>query len=166
MIIHKKLKAAQRVPCPFLWRWHRQHGWRMAHQSTRRMQMNTHRWYCVLKRRQRTILLEWARSERNGYAACLEHRNRLPSNNDLPRSYVHWHMANVYARVGMGEDAELVVKDEEAVLLAHIRAYNDAQERLWGAHTKATWTGGCQGFYSEDEARTKMQHARTMIRTV
>lgn len=166
MISCKKLRAARRIPAPFLWRWHRQHGWRMAHTSTRRMQLNTHRWYCVLKRRQRAILLEWARHERDGYAACLEHRNRLPSNNDLPRSFVFWHMANVYARVGMGEDAELVVKDEEAVLLAHIRAYNAAQERLWAAHTKATWTSGCQGYYSEDEARTKMRHARTMMATV
>lgn len=161
MISCKKLRAAHRTPTAFLWRWHRQHGWRMAHTSTRRMQLNTHRWYCVLKRRQRTILLGWARYERNGYAACLAHRNRLPSNNDLPRSFVFWHMANVYARVGVGEYAEWVLDEETDALLVKIRAYNDAQERTW-THT---WHGA-GGYYGEDEARAKMQHARAMMATV
>lgn len=141
----------------FCVRWHRQSGWRMDHTSTRRMQQNTRRWYCLHQRARRERLMTWARRERDGYAVCIEARNRLPSNNDLPRSFVHWHCANVYARVGMGEDRERVITEEEAALLVKIRAYNTAQEKF--THT---WHG-CAGYYGEDEAKTKMQHVRTMI---
>ena len=129
----------------------------MKHASTRRMQQNTHRWYCLYQRQKRENLLTWARSERDSYAACIEARNRLPSNNDLPRSFVHWHCANVYARVGLGEDKEPVIGEEEAQLLTKIRSYNTSQEKF--THT---WHG-CAGYYGEDEARTKMHHVRSQI---
>ncbi len=129
----------------------------MDHTSTRRIQQNPHRWYCLHQRRIRSTLLAWARSERDGYAACVEARNRLPSNNDLPCSFVHWHCANVYARVGLGEDRECVIAEEEAQLLTKIRAYNAAQEKF--THT---WHGHA-GYYGEDEAKTKMLHVRSQI---
>ena len=129
----------------------------MKHASTRRMQQNTHRWYCLHQRRRRETLLTWARSERDGYAACIEARNRLPSNNDLPRSFVHWHCANVYARVGMGEDKARVIAEEEAQLFAKIRAYNTSQEKF--THT---WHG-CAGYYGEDEVEAKIMHVHNQI---
>ena len=156
MITLKHFRAT-RLRSDFCIRWQRQSGWRMDHTSTRRMQQNPHRWYCLQQRKRRETLLTWARRERDGYAACIEARNRLPSNNDLPRSYVHWHCANVYARVGLGEDRECVIAEEEAQLLVKIRDYNTAQEKF--IHT---WHGFA-GYYGEDEAKTKMHHVRTMI---
>ncbi len=141
----------------FLCRHHRQSNWRMAHQNTRRMQQNGFRWYCLYLRARRETLFVWARSSRDGYAACVEARNRLPSNDDTPRSFVYWHLANVYARIGMGEDKEIVIPDEEAQLLTKIRAYNTAQEKI--IHT---WHGYA-GYYGKDEVRTKMLHARHRI---
>lgn len=155
---NKQLKHTAHIG-PFLRRWHRQHGWRMEQPGTRRMQQNTHRWYCLNRRNRRETLLNWARQERDGYTTCIEARNRLPSNNDLPRSFVYWHMANVYARVALGEEKERALREEEAALLIRIRTYNEAQGRTW-THT---WHG-VGGYYGEDEARTKIQHARAMMR--
>jgi hypothetical protein len=157
---NKQLKPAASIT-PFLARWHRQHRWRMEQPITRRMQQNTHRWYCLFMRKRRNTLLSWARSERAGYVSCIEARDRFPSNNDLPRSFVFWHVANVYARVGMGEEKGLVLHEEEAALLIRIRAYNDAQERTW-THT---WHGA-GGYYGEDEVRTKMLHAKQRMATL
>lgn len=65
MIAYKRLKAASHTPTSFLRRWHWQHRWRMANTTTRRMQLNTHRWYFLATRRQRALLLEM-----NGIAAA------------------------------------------------------------------------------------------------
>lgn len=148
------------APGPFLRRWHRQHGWRMKHQATRRMQNNTHRWDCLHMRQRRETLLSWAREERDGYAACVAHWNRLPSNNDAPRSRVYWHMANIYARIALGEQPGCVIADEEAHLLVWIRAYNTSQERI-----RHTWHGYA-GYYGEDEVKTKMLHAKHRMQSI
>lgn len=118
------------------------------------MQQSPHRWYCLYLRTRRKTLLGWARTERDGYAACVEARNRLPSNDDTPRSFVYWHLANIYARIALGEDKEIVIPDEQAQLLTKIRAYNTAQEKI--IHT---WHGYA-GYYGEDEVQTKILHAR------
>jgi len=150
------------APAPFLRRWHRQHRWRMGHQGTRRMQNNSFRWYCLRLRVQHETLLTWARRERDTCTAYIERRITLPSTLDPANAAVHWHMANVYARVALGERLKDVAAEEEQSLLIRIRAYNAGQARIWDA--KRDWRTGCAGYYGEEAAKMKIQHACQCVR--
>ncbi len=149
------------APGPFLRRWHRQHGWRMKNEMLRRVQNNSFRWHCLYLRDRRDILLDWARIERDTYAAYAEHRISLPSTRDGADAAVHWHMANVYARVALGERLKEVAAEEEQALLTRIRAYNEAQAHIWNAKD---WRTGCAGYYGEEAAQMKILHAYKRIR--
>jgi hypothetical protein len=46
----QRFRRATRSPGFFLWRWHRQHRWRMQFPDTRRVQQNGLRWLCLYYR--------------------------------------------------------------------------------------------------------------------
>src|SRR6266496_5190774 len=149
-------------PGAFLRRWHRRHTWRMKYVDTRRVQSNPFRWYCLHIREQRETLLTWARTERNTYVAYIERRIALPSTLDPANAAVHWHMANIYARVALGERLKDVAAEEEQALISRICAYNAGQTRIWNG--KKDWRTGCAGYYGEEAAQMKIQHACQCVR--